>query len=127
MESTSLMTPVYAGLFALVTTGIYYWIVGVPIKRSDVAMSESELKPNVVQMLEIGRDCGLSMLGEAYQNYMNHYDCFFLIEDYTNQYDKFVADLTVAGLVTYVDAFPHLLDMTIEQALIKAKQHDRQT
>ena len=57
------------------------------------------LEPSVKDMLEIGKGCGLSTVQEAYDNYMNHYDMFFLIEDYTNQYIKFVQDLKETGFV----------------------------
>lgn len=44
------------------------------------------IKPSVLGMLEVGKACGLFTLEEAYSNYMNHYDCFFLISDYHSQY-----------------------------------------
>jgi len=73
------------------------------------------LKPDVRQMLTIGRDCGLDDLEEAYCNYMNHYDCFFLIDDYAYQYSKFKLELINLG---FVDD-NHMVDMTIDEALSK--------
>ena len=59
----------------------------------------SILRPDVLQMLVIGKDCGLATLSEAWNNYMNHYDCFFLISDYVNQKVQFDADLIKLDLV----------------------------
>lgn len=58
----------------------------------------SNLKPDVRQMIEIGMDCGLQSVEEAYYNYMNHYDCFFLIKNYQQQYRDFLRDLGIADL-----------------------------
>ena len=69
------------------------------------------LEPSVEGMLKVGRDCGLLMVEEAYNNYMHHYDMFFLIEDYTNQYIKFVQDLKEAKLLKK--------DMTLRHCLIE--------
>lgn len=37
-----------------------------------------KLKPDILQMLNIAKDCGLVTVGEAYDNYMAHYIMFFL-------------------------------------------------
>lgn len=73
------------------------------------------LKPDIKQMLTFGKACGLNTLEEAYDNYMNHHDCFFLIDDYESQYRQFKLDLEQAGLV----GERYLLDMTIDEALDK--------
>lgn len=72
------------------------------------------LEPSVKDMLEIGKGCGLSTVQQAYDNYMSHYDLFFLIEDYTNQYIKFVQDLKEANLLKKDSMIRHC---TIEDAL----------
>jgi len=63
----------------------------------------SELKPSIEQMIQVGKDCGLSTLEEAYNNYMNHYDCFFLIEKFHEQLRVFAVDLALAGLLEEVE------------------------
>lgn len=70
----------------------------------------SELKPNIQQMIQIGKDCGLSTLDEAYSNYLNHYDMFFLIEKYNEQLRDFVVDLAIAGLLVEEDNKVMLVD-----------------
>ncbi len=62
----------------------------------------SELRPSVEQMLWVGKDCGLTMLSEAYENYMSHYDLFFLIDDYQAQSTVFNGEI-VKHLWTEVD------------------------
>ena len=45
--------------------------------------------------IQIGYDCGLTTLDEAYSQIMLHYDCLFLISDFANQkaaYDKLFID-----------------------------------
>ena len=69
------------------------------------------LEPDVRQMLEVGESCGLNDLEEAYDHYMSHYDMFFLIEDYTNQYVAFVKKLKESGLL--------LKDMSLKRCTIK--------
>jgi len=71
------------------------------------------LKPDIKQMLTIGAGCGLTTVAEAYDNYMNHYDCFFLIDDYQAQNAQFIKDMGDAG---FVKDFA-IVDMTIEEAL----------
>lgn len=72
-------------------------------------------------MLEVGQDCGLVFAHEAYTNYMNHYDCFFDIENYSEQLGEFNRSLVPVGLA-YRDASGrlHLDDyVTIEEALTR--------
>lgn len=71
-------------------------------------------------MLDIGKACGLNMVEEAYHNYMNHYDCFFLISDYQTQYVEFCNTLLEKGLVTAdSEGALTLVDMTIDEAFKK--------
>lgn len=72
------------------------------------------LKPNIRQMLEIGKDLGLTTLDEAHSNYMRHYDCFFLISDFQEQNNKFVIDIITLG---WLDETKYLKDLTIEECL----------
>lgn len=74
----------------------------------------SDLKPSVYQALFIGDGCGLTMLGEAIANYMNHSDCFFLIEKYAEQYEDFCKELKEKDLL---DENNELIEITIKQAL----------
>jgi hypothetical protein len=73
------------------------------------------LKPSVMQMLEVAQGCELKTLQEAYDNYMLHYDMFFLIEKYQEQYSEFVAELYDLGLANN----EMMVDMTIEAVLEK--------
>jgi len=75
----------------------------------------SGLKPDVKQMLEIGKDCGLSTLAEAYGHYMCHYDLFFLISNYSEQYGVFRDNLIDLGFVD--TATMELIDVSIDSAL----------
>ena len=78
----------------------------------------SELKPSVMQMLDIGKACELHTVEESYDNYMGHYDCFFLIEKYGEQYNRFLGELKALGLV--VDN--RIVDMPIDEAIKKVKE-----
>lgn len=84
-------------------------------------LGKSTLKPSVLQMLRIGKGCGLTYVGEAYNNYMNHYDCFFLLSDYENQLRQFEQDLKDCGFVVKTDSGYGIKDITIKEAL---KQFD---
>lgn len=72
------------------------------------------LEPSIRGMLELGKNCGLSMLEEAYKNYMLHYDCFFLIANYEEQYNKFKKDIDMQG---WIDLNGYLIKTTIEDCL----------
>jgi hypothetical protein len=72
------------------------------------------LKPDIKQMLEVGMDCGLSMLEEAYTNYMTHYDLFFSLGDYQAQYLVFAGNLRNLGLI---DEDDYLKEVSIEDCL----------
>lgn len=85
-------------------------------------MNNTTLKPNVLQMLEIARECGLIMLGEAYSNYMLHYDCFFLISDIENQQNKFFEELKDYNLLEEYDNKWTLLNISIEHAIDLVKK-----
>lgn len=73
----------------------------------------AELKPSVLQMLLLGQDCGLLTVDDAYSNYMNHYDCFFLIDRFQEQHQVFVEELKSLGFVEG-DRFK---DMAIDEAI----------
>ncbi len=74
---------------------------------------KNELKPDVIEMLNIGEGSGLIFLEEAYFNYMRHYDLFFNMEKYSEQYYEFMDKIKSYGFVE--DSM--LLDITISQAL----------
>lgn len=76
------------------------------------------MKPNPLQMLEVAEACGLVSVREAFQNYMDHYDCFFLISDYPTQYAQFVKDLISLDLVILVgDNKFDIVDLPIASVL----------
>jgi hypothetical protein len=71
-------------------------------------------------MLEVGRECDLTLLCEAYDNYMNHYYCFFLISDLTAQRQDFFNELYALKLIKPVpdsETEFELLDISIADAL----------
>lgn len=51
------------------------------------------------QMLQIGFDCGLTTVSEAYSQIMSHYDCFFLIEKINEQLQEFNERLEELGFL----------------------------
>lgn len=59
------------------------------------------LVPNLRQMLDIGYGCGLQLVGEAYSNYMQHYDLFFFIANMKEQLDNLHLEMRIAGLIRY--------------------------
>lgn len=75
---------------------------------------EDELKPSVAQMLQVGYSCGLSTLDEAYSQYMSHYECFFLIDKYQEQYAVFVQELKDLGFTEQIDGVNELLSLSID-------------
>lgn len=87
----------------------------------------NELKPNVAQMISVAYACGLSTLNEAYDQYMLHYDCFFLIDKFHEQHKDFVEELKdfgfideengVLSLVEYsLDSCAHILGIVLENS-----------
>lgn len=77
------------------------------------------LNPNVMQMLSIAKECGLTTLEEAHTHYMMHYDYFFLISDFFNQHQKFVEELRKFEMV---DENLTLKELSIEEALYNVKR-----
>lgn len=51
------------------------------------------------EMLQIGFDCGLTTVEEAYSQIMSHYDCFFLIENINEQLQAFNERLGELGFL----------------------------
>ena len=86
----------------------------------------SDLKPDVREMLEIGKGCGLEHIAEAYQNYMNHSDCFFLFEKYAEQSRDFAEEMERIGLITKTDGDPpyQMCDLSIEAAIEKVDEYE---
>ena len=79
-----------------------------------------ELKPSVRQMLEIGKGCGLSELGEAHSQYLSHYTAFFLIDKFHEQLEEFNREIILLGLavldpLSTPQTFT-LLDISIDEA-----------
>lgn len=76
------------------------------------------LKPSVKQMLEVGKGCGLSHIEEVYDDYMRHFDLFFLISDYSNQYGIFLKELEDSKLIYKTEGGRYsFFDLSIEEAL----------
>lgn len=73
----------------------------------------TELKPSVLQALEVGEGCGLLTLKEAVGNYLNHYTMFFLIAKYAEQYTSFVDELKSLGFILDKE----LIDISIADAI----------
>ena len=61
-------------------------------------MTDRKPKPDVMQMLLIGRDLGLDLEG-AYTNYQRHYDCFFYMPEFQAQNNELTRQLREIGLV----------------------------
>lgn len=71
----------------------------------------------VREFLEIGKGCGLDHIEEAYNNYMLHYDLFFIIDKYAEQYKEFIDELHEHNLLETTDEGLMLLDISIDEAL----------
>lgn len=75
------------------------------------------MKPMTIEdTIQIGYDCGLTTLDEAYSQIMLHYDCFFLISDFAAQratYDKLFFD---AGFVEKDHEGSRIKDITLVDA-----------
>jgi|JI10StandDraft_1071094.scaffolds.fasta_scaffold10052_6 hypothetical protein len=85
----------------------------------------SELKPSINGMLEVAKEMGLDHLAEAYHNYMNHYDCFFLIEKFHEQLKSFVEEMVEIGLVLRSDDGElNFADLTITQSLKMKEEYE---
>jgi hypothetical protein len=69
------------------------------------------LKPSVHEMLTIADGCGLTHIEEAYFNYTRHYDLFFDIKNYNDQYVNLVQELKKYGFVNK--------DMTLKDISVK--------
>lgn len=71
------------------------------------------------EMLQIGFDCGLTTVSEAYSAVMMHYDCFFLIEKITEQVQAFNEKLGELGLLDCYLGKCKFKAMSIEEAAAK--------
>ena len=76
--------------------------------------------PKPEQLLQLGYDCGLHLVEEAYSCMMCHYDAFFLITDLKNQLKEFHANLVAAGIATVAnESAVNFNDLTLEEAAKK--------
>ena len=86
--------------------------------------------PSVRNMLEIGKDLGLGTAYNAHSQYMRHYDCFFLIDDFSAQQKVFNRQLYDIGIFIDADKPPavykwcddvgpieDVVELTIDKAL----------
>lgn len=71
--------------------------------------------PSVRQMLEVGKSSG--GLIDAYTHYVHHFDLFFDVSDFNNQYKVFTNDLKRSGLLELKGNDYIVRDMSIKQAL----------
>lgn len=79
------------------------------------------MKPSVKDLLEIGKGCGLEHIEEAYNNYMLHYDLFFSLDNYREQYNELIKELKSFCLLEETEDGLYLVDISIEEALEKIK------
>lgn len=56
-------------------------------------------KPDVIEALQLGYELGLNTVGDAIDNYMNHYTLFFYLPEYKTQYAEFIKELEHMGLM----------------------------
>lgn len=76
--------------------------------------------PKPERLLQLGYDCGLHLVEEAYSSMMYHYDAFFLITDLKNQLKEFHANLVAAGIATVAnESAVDFDDLTLEEAAKK--------
>lgn len=75
------------------------------------------LKPSVMQMLQIGKGMGFDTVSEAFDSYMMHYDCFFLIDKFAEQNKAFEDRLKELGFVEQINGKFYIKDMTIDEGL----------
>lgn len=76
----------------------------------------SELKPSIREAFCIGEQSGFVYIDEAIHHYLSHYDLFFLIEKYQEQYEEFRQELKDNGFLQEDNT---LINMTIKDALTK--------
>lgn len=48
---------------------------------------------NARTLLQVGYDCGLDTIGEAYSMVLSHYDAFFIIENIENELEELHQEL----------------------------------
>lgn len=73
---------------------------------------------NTQQMLELGQECGLQYVSEAYSNVMNHWDAFFTYANHEAEIKAFHDELKEVGLLTLCeDEYFTFGDTTIKEAL----------
>lgn len=77
---------------------------------------------NTQQMLELGQECGLQYVSEAYSNVMNHWDMFFTYANVDAELDEFRKELIECGLLkpkgtVHEDMYYTFGDTTIKEAL----------
>lgn len=76
------------------------------------------IKKHIIPMLNIGKECGLEMLEEAYFMYMNHYDVFFYIPNLATESAELTKTFKDLGLLEVVEDRQCLKDITIDEAII---------
>lgn len=74
--------------------------------------------PSVEAMLRIGKDLGYEKVEEAYDQYMHHWDCFFSIDRFADQYSAFIGEMSDLGLVSGRT----VNDVTIDDALLRVEE-----
>lgn len=90
-------------------------------------MKKSTLEPSVRKMLELGKDMGSDTAWSAHCDYMRHYDCFFLIDRFTEQQKVFNRQLYDIGIFVDADEPPAIYkwvddvdgaeELTVDKAL----------
>ena len=75
------------------------------------------LRPSLKEMLVVGNSCGLKTLDEAYDNYLNHYTMFFLIDDFDAQYISLIKEMDNYNLIIRGGDVSYLKDVCIGEVM----------
>lgn len=70
-------------------------------------------------MLETGKECGLTTLQEAHACIMIHYDAYFSIENFNEEYNEYLCELRELDFTQVTEKGEQLRDMTIQECLDK--------
>ena len=84
-------------------------------------------EPNTKSMLNVAKDCDLTSLSEAWNNYNIHYTLFFEIDRFSEQYNALVKEMVGYGLITVdVNGKKTLAVISIDDALKLVEDKDKE-
>lgn len=69
------------------------------------------------EMLVVGKSCGLKTLDEAYDNYLNNYTMFFLIDDFNAQHIGLIKEMENYNLIIRSGDTGYLKDVYISEVM----------